>query len=197
MSSSISVGMMDTSQLPGMVKRIMRYCVKQSVCEAPLRQSTTRPVSKPVEPVNSPNMDSRPNDWRDETGDERTDGLHARDDADKPTHFVDGAMPVFVAMCAGGHQIAEHVANHRSGKQAVVAHLASVEEHDEHDRIADHADTAAPQHGCERAGAHKGAGDENQRTRMAPIMRDRHAHWGLRRRIGSTVPCPRPRHPVW
>ena len=35
------VTMMDTSQLPGMVKRIMRYCVKQSVCEAPLRQSTT------------------------------------------------------------------------------------------------------------------------------------------------------------
>ena len=67
MSSSISVGMMDTSQLPGMVKRIMRYCVKQSVCEAPLRQSTTCPVSKSVEPVNSPNMDSRPNDWRDET----------------------------------------------------------------------------------------------------------------------------------
>lgn len=67
MSSSISVGVMDTSQLPGMVKRIMRYCVKQSVCEAPLRQSTTRPVSKSVEPVNSPNMDSRPNDWRDET----------------------------------------------------------------------------------------------------------------------------------
>ena len=82
-------------------------------------------------------------------------------------------MPVFVAMCAGGHQIAEHVANHRSDKQAVVAHLASVEEHDEHDRIADHADTAAPQHGCERAGAHKGAGDENQRTKDGAIMRDR------------------------
>ena len=67
MSSNISVGMMDTSQLPGMVRRIMRYCVKQSVCDAPLRQSTTRPVSKSVEPVSRPNVDNRPNDWRDET----------------------------------------------------------------------------------------------------------------------------------
>ena len=81
-NSSISVGINDTSQFPGMVNRIMRYCAKQLACEEPLRQSNTCSVSNSVEPVNRPNMDSKPNDCLEETA------------TSEPTACTPAAIPI-------------------------------------------------------------------------------------------------------
>ena len=61
----------------------------------------------------------------------------------------------------------------RRGKQTVVTGFTTVEEHDEHDGVADYMNAAAPQHGSERTGAHERTCHHDQRPENRTVTGNR------------------------